>query len=92
MTRTAVGGMFSISQAWTGSGCESLAPEWPPTPALVPETTRTHLQGHLLCFEYVSPSRSKCVCLGLSLWTLKAFGEFWTLLLARNPVVLCAAW
>ena len=66
----------SASQAWTGPGCESLALGWPPAPAWVAETTHAHLQGWSLCLEFVSPTLSKCVCLGLSLGTLKARGKF----------------
>ena len=29
----------SLRRGWTGSGCESLALGWPPTPASVPGTT-----------------------------------------------------
>ena len=31
----------------------------------MPETTHAHLQGRSLCLELVSPTRSKCVWLGL---------------------------
>ena len=68
----------SISQAWTGSGCESVALGWPPTPVWVSETTHVHLQGRSLCLEHVSLQLvpSVFVCLGLYLGTWKASGEF----------------
>ena len=74
-----------------GSGCKSLGLGRPLIPAWVPETTHTPLQGRSLCLKHVFPTRYKCVCLGFSLGTQKAGREFWTLLLARNCVVVLRA-
>ena len=67
--------LTSISQAGTGSCCESFALEWPPTSSWVSETTHAQLQGRSLCLEHVSQARSTCVLFGFKTGDMEGQGR-----------------